>query len=742
MKTNRRDFLRITSLTAAGVVLGGTAAHKVFASGEYKNRMKRHKTATYCEVCFWKCAGWVYTDEQGEVWKVTGNELDPMCRGRLCPRGTGGVGMYHDPDRLKTPLIRKTENGKQVFREASWEEALTVIAAKMKALRDESGPESIALFNHGSGGKHFTTLLNAFGSENATAPSYAQCRGPREVGFELTFGKALDSPEPIDIENARCLVLIGSHIGENMHNSHIQEMSALIDKKAVIITVDPRLSTAAAHSTHWLPIKPATDIALLLAWMNVLITEELYDRKYVDKYCKGFPELAEYIRDKTPEWASSVTGLSAEQIRSTAFIMASSAPATLIHPGRHVTWYGDDTQRTRCIAILTALLGAYGKKGGYYIPQSVGLPGFPHPPFPKPSWSWKELITERYLFARSSVSNTFVDISHPDNKSDKKIRGWLVVGTNLIQTVPDQKRTLEAIDNLDLLVVVDTMPSEITGYADVVLPECTYIERSDHPRVTPGKKPTIALRTAAVEPKYLSKPASWIAKKLSLKLGLQDYFQYDDFEEVVKYQLENAGISYFDLIHKGVHTVELPEENCYISDDQEYVFGTPSGKIELYSDLLKDAGFDPLPVYTPHPEPAEGYYRLNYGRAPMHTFSRTANNPNLSALMASNDLWINPEVAEKHGITDGQEIWLKNQDEVISDFPIKVRLTERMNKASVYMVHGFGLNDRRLSKAFGKGISDTQLITKVMVDPIMGGTGMRGNFVTFLLTNPAKEAQQ
>ena len=170
----------------------------------------------------------------------------------------------------------------------------------------------------------------------------------------------------------------------------------------------------------------------------------------------------------------------------------------------------------------------------------------------------------------------------------------------------------------------------------------------------------------------------------------------------------------------------------FIGDGEDYEFPTNTGKIELYSTSLAAEGYDPMPVYTAHPEPYDGYYRLNYGRAPMHTFSRTANNPNLSDLMEENKLWVNPRVAKIWDLKNDQEIYLENQDGVISSFPIKVRITERIRWDSVYMVHGFGHNNRKLSKSFGKGVSDTELITAVEVDPLMGGTGMRGNFVTFI----------
>ncbi len=141
----------------------------------------------------------------------------------------------------------------------------------MLKIKAEYGPEAVALFSHGIGGTFLKHTLKAFGSPNSAAPSFAQCRGPRDVGFELTFGEAVGSPERTDIRNARCLVLIGSHLGENMHNTQVQEFADAIGSGATIIVADPRFSVAAGKAKHYLPIKPGTDLALLLAWMNVLV---------------------------------------------------------------------------------------------------------------------------------------------------------------------------------------------------------------------------------------------------------------------------------------------------------------------------------------------------------------------------------------------------------------------------------------------------------------------------------------
>ena len=735
--TSRRDFIKISALGLGGITLG-SGAYSLLRANIYEQLMMGDfpRIPTYCEVCFWKCAGWVEKDKKGSIAKVIGNADDPHCNGRLCPRGTGGVGMYHDPDRLTTPLIRVMENGKQTFRKATWDEALDLIASKMKGIKEKYGPEAFALFNHGSSGKHFGHLLKAYGSSNIVAPSYAQCRGPREVAWKATFGTTLGSPEPTDIRDTRCLVLIGSHLGENMHNSQVQEMSDAIDRGADIITVDPRYSTVASKSKYWLPIKPATDLALLLAWIHVLIEEDLYDKKYVEKYTSGFDRLKHHVRRMTPEWAYGITTIKPDVIRKTARLMAAAAPAAIIHPGRHVTWYGDDTQRSRAIAILNDLLGAWGRRGGYYFSESMPVPDYPAPAYPTPRWSWRDMHQGKYPLAGLAVSNAFIEASIPGEGKEHLLKGWLVSGTNLPLTLPEKDKFLQAVNNLEFIAVVDTMPMEITGYADVVLPECTYLERYDDIRTSPGREPFIALRMPAAEPLGDSKPANWMAEELGKRLGLGAYFDYENFSDTLDWQLKQVGSSLEEMKKIGVKKYARKGRPLYLKEGEEMLFNTSTGKIELYAHELERLGFDPLPNYTAHPQPPHNFYRLIYGRAPMHTFSRTANNPNLTDLMAENDVWVNPKVAKIWQLHNGQKVWLKNQDGIVTTYPIKVRITERIRWDSVYMVHGFGHSEKRLSRAFAKGASDSEMITNVPIDPIMGGTGLRGNFVTFLKEEP------
>jgi len=524
-----------------------------------------------------------------------------------------------------------------------------------------------------------------------------------------------------------------------MHNGQVQEMSEAIDKGATIITVDPRLSTAASKSKYWLPIKPSTDLALLLSWIHVLIYDELYNKEYVANYTEGFDALKEHVRTFTPEWAYGITTIKPELIRRTAQEMANAAPAAIVHPGGHTSWYGDDVQRARAVAILNALLGAWGNRGGIYFKEGIKVPDFPHPDYPKPRWSWQDTLNGRYPMAKESITNTIIEASIPAEGNLHPIKGRIGTGTNPVVGIPLKEQLLQAMQSLELLVVVDTMPMEITGYADVVLPECTYLERYDDLRATAHREPTLALRMPAVEPLYDTKPAWWIAKQIGERLGLGAYFNYTDFKEVIDWQLKQLGLSLEEMERIGVKKYAR-KTPAYLLPDTPHTFKTASGKIQLDSKELQYAGFDSMPVYTAHPQPEEGFYRLIYGRSPMHPFSRTAKNRNLVALMPENAVWVNPQVAELWGLKKDQTVWLRNQDGVVSNFPVKVRVTERIRWDSVYIVHGFGHHHKPLTYAFGRGVNDTELITNVMTDPIMGGTGMRGNFVTFLKDEPKREA--
>jgi len=457
----------------------------------------------------------------------------------------------------------------------------------------------------------------------------------------------------------------------------------------------------------------------------VLVSEQLYDREYVERHGYGFDAFKSEIAPFTPEWAYPVTTIPPDVIQETAREMARHRPASLVHPGRHVTWYGDDAQRSRAVALLNALLGTWGRKGGFFVPSSMPVPAYPYPPYPESERGKADNPGHRYPFADTPITTGLREATLTGQPYP--IKGWMVYATNLIHALPNEAETLRAIQNLDLLAVIDVIPSEIAGWADVVLPESVYLERYDDLNVELFRDPFIALRQPVVDPPADQKPNWWIARQLAVKLGLEAYFPWKHVEEYLDYRLRAAGHSLVELKQKGI--IRGPRPPVYFEEGVKPAFPTPSGKIEFYSNQLKQAGFDPVPRYRPHAEPPAGSFRLLYGRAPVHSFSRTQTNPLLSEMMRENEVWLNVEVARRMGLKGGDWVRLKNQDGVVSN-RVRLKATPRIRGDCVYMVHGFGHSARGLGRAFMRGASDSGLITRYAVDPLMGGSGMSVNFVT------------
>ena len=190
MSVSRRGFIKISSTTFGAAALGsglvtdgwGLDRSTTADPGTEGDRV----VPTFCELCFWNCGVLAHVKD-GTVTKIVGNPAHPLSRGRLCPRGTGGMGLLYDPDRLRTPLIRTQARGAQEFQAVSWEDALDEVAGKLQAVKEKYGPEALALYSHGYGGSWFKTLMSAYGSANIAAPSFAQCRGSREAALAAAW---------------------------------------------------------------------------------------------------------------------------------------------------------------------------------------------------------------------------------------------------------------------------------------------------------------------------------------------------------------------------------------------------------------------------------------------------------------------------------------------------------------------------------------------------------------------------
>lgn len=567
------SFFKCSALASAGLSLG-IPAQQVFEARASETLPKLAEVPTFCELCFWNC-GLFAKGANGKVIKLDGNPLSERGRGRLCARGNGGLGLLYDPDRIKYPMINEGKRGEPKWKRASWDEALGFMAGKMARIKQEYGPEALALLLHGNGGSFWKNLVEAYGSPNHAEPSFANCRGPRDVGFVLTYGMDAGSPEYYDFQSSRYIVLLGHHLGENAHNSQVQDVVLGVANGAKLVVVDPRCSNIAAKANTWLPIRPATDMALLLAWIKVLVDEELYDKPYVETLATGFDDLKAALDEATPAWASQQTGIPEETIVRIAREMASHKPNVCVSAGRYGTWYGDDTQRARAIAILNALLGSWGRPGGYYLPAMGSLPKYPGvPAYPETEEKVKHYPFELLQATTSLKEATLSADPYP-------IKGWIAYGSNLIRTLPNPKETIEAIQKPEMFAVVDVLPSasRLGG-----LPR-SLANGSASRLISHGRTLMATSRPAA----------TWQASHLRSS--------------------RRRGSLSSRRITTPIPTFQPPP-----------TLRTPSGKSEPVSSLMAEAGVDAVPRYTKHPEPPQGHFRLLFGRSPVHSFSRTVNN--------------------------------------------------------------------------------------------------------------------
>jgi thiosulfate reductase/polysulfide reductase chain A len=729
-KISRRSFIKISGTVGAGAAVGISAPSSKAKAADKRTPKKIERIPSVCEQCFWRC-GIIATVEDGVLKNIEGNPLHPNNRGKICARGNAGVALVYETDRLKNPMIRVGERGSGKWKEISWDDALDYTAEKLLAVAKKYGIESNGLFSHGASATFINDLYSFWGSPNNAAPSFAQCKGSRDVGYELTYGENMGSPERIDLENAKVITLIGSALGENIHTGQIIDFTNGLANGAKLIAVDPRFSTAASKANWWLPIKPGTDTALVLAWINEIIKQKGYDVNFVKNSTTGFSDLENHVKNFTPEWAEKITEIPADVIRDTAKAMMDAKPAVVIHPGRHVAWYGNDVQRARSMAILSALLGIWGQKGGYFLkskfPVSYNALNIPDPP--KPKRQRVDGAGYRFPFANPEEGLTQELVQATLTQKPYPIKSWMVWGQNIFNSIPAKRDTRKAIDNLDFYAVVDVRPTEPTWYADIILPEDTYLERYDALITVPGwREQYVSLRQPVVKRQLNTRPGWWIAKELGKRLGLSAFYPYDDYEEVIKYQLKDTGISFTKLKKDGV--VTFPAKP-YLNEGEIYSFNTPDKKVQLYSKELKDLGFDPLPIFQPVNDPPRGFFRLVYGMMPVHSHGKTESNPWLNTLISEPHLWINDTIARSMNLKNEDEVIVENQDGIKSG-KIKISITPGMRPDAVFLPHGFGGNDRGLLNYTRRNVSDNNLISKYTVDPISGGTGLRVNFVRLI----------
>lgn len=717
---SRRHFLGLGAAALGGLALSSIPFSQVLAAPTGDSHLPPVKfdreVFTLCEQCVWRC-GLRAKVLNGKVYKLDGNPNHPHSNGMLCPRGQAGIATLYDPDRLQFPMVRAGERGSGLWRRVSWDEALSYTAGKMQSIKEQFGAEAMIFSaTHCLAQAQFENLLRAFGSPNY-GTQRSLCFNAMIMAGLTTYG--IQEPDR-DYNGAKYIIYAGRNLAESISNSETQDLIAAIARGVRVVLLDPRFTKTASKATEWLPIRPGTDLAFFLALLNVIIAEDLYNKDFCAKYTIGFDELAQAVKDYTPEWAASKTEIPAATIRRIAREFASAAPHAFAHPNWRTSNFVNSFQAERAISILNAVVGNWGQPGGLQPSageNGVALGSVPQPSYPRVTALRLDGVPWKYPLVPMDIG-VFQEIRDAVVAGKPyPAHGWFVYRQNPVASLPDRRKTLEAFSKLDLVVTVDTTMNDTAWFSDVVLPEASYLERYD-PLSVVGD--AVFLRQPAVPPLAESKSGLWIFKELGTRLGLQDYFQYKDDEDYLRQVIQPLGISLEELKAKGYYR---PPKGAEANTD--FKFDTPSGKIELSSSSLAKANFPAVPVWQEPPAPPADQFYLLTGKVAQHTQFGTQNNRLLHELFPKNTVWIHTQPASARGIKDGDWVFVESP---VGKVKIQATVTEGIRPDCVFMTPGFGHLSKGNRTSYGQGASDSDLHV-TYTDPASGGQALSQTFV-------------
>lgn len=711
----RRTFFKGAAALGAAAMLGGCApqemketdgADAAGAGGENAVVEVKHAWCKMCGPARTHCST-LCTVRDGRWTNVEGNPEAGNNYGRgsrtLCAKGNAAMHTVYSPTRLLYPMKRTGEKGEGKFEQITWDEALDTIAAKLKEQKEQYGAESYAVLSPqfyavlGSLGRRF---LNVHGSPNYLHS--AICNSQRMFSRLVTIGgpehaKATDTA-PGQLGKTKLLVVWGF----NSENSAVNQgnPNARMNAKEggmQIVDIRPMQEGLGAHADYWLPVRPGTDTALALAFLNVIIGEDLYDHDFVENWTTGFDELAEHVTQFTPAWAAEITGLPEEQITEVARLMGTVKPMG-INCGNGIGDQANDGHWTvACACLIEAITGNLGIAGG----GGAGMV------MPEPLIKTKgiDLLTDRLPESdedkangwMAGVSNLvapetprwFQDMvtqeSGPTSAYNKGLQSILtedpyplrfVFGqsSNPMSATRQPKTIAEALKKLDYYVVMDTAWNSSCDYADIVLPATTQYESADQFATKNSPAGTfIGINQVISEPPGETRSDWQYYLDLAVKMGYGADFWDGDIDKMLNEQLDGSGVTLEELREKGYVFKERtdgakPTEPAY--QDYEKMFANlPGGKVQCVNEWIGDkpnamdtGTIERVPVYKGAPESIVGTpdvaaeYPLVISdvhayRLCNHSYYHDV--PYLRELQPEPWVKINPATGAKYGIADG-----------------------------------------------------------------------------------------
>ena len=684
------------------------------------------KIKTHCRGCHGACGVIVHVKD-GKVIKVEGNPDSPITHGTMCTKGLSITQTAYHPNRILYPMKKVGEKLSGKWERITWDEALGTIATKFQAVIDEYGPEYIVV-GQGTGRdyeSHLYRFANQLGTPNVLTAGHF-CYVSRVSASLVTCGNL----PVVDyyVNEPKCIIIWATNpMWTNADEYKGENFMRAIKNGAKLINIDPRKSFYAGKADIWLQIRPGTDCAMAFGFHRVLIEEDLYDKDFAENYIHGWDAFKERVMKDYPlEKVQEITWVDKDLIREAARMYATTKPA-----GLH--WGVPTEQSINCTDFTRTAIGLMAITGNLDAPGGNAL--FVNPPtrtvaeFGRHKDLTKEVLDKR-LGGKEFRLGARVAFINPKKAWDSivygepyQLKAGLLCGTNPVVGRANAKEAYAALEKLEFLVVIDHFMTPTAELADIFLPASTWVEQN-HVADNWKRHGYVFARQKCVEI-----GEAWQDHKIFLELGKRMGQEWwPTVEDALDYLLEPSGLTWEQFKEKQY----LQGEMVYYKY-KERGFSTPTRKVELWSTILEKWGRDPLPKYvevpeSPYstPEVAKKYpYIFNAGLRTM-TYFHTANRmiPWLREIRPDPTCEIHPETAKKHGIEDGQWVFIESPRGRIKQ---RAKLFDGIDPRVIVAEHGWWYPEIK-DPGHGWDISNANILTDnayETCDPNMGSTNVR-----------------
>ena len=603
-----------------------------------------------------------FSVKDDKIVSVSGRQ-GPANAGRLCVKGRYGFDYIANPERLTSPLIRREDVPKSAsmpfdpanplthFREASWEEALDMAAGRLARVRDEHGPSAMAGFGSAKGTNEEAYLVQklvrtGFGTNNVDHCTRL-CHASSVAALLENIGSGAVTASFAECRNAEAIIVIGANPTVN-HPVAATFIKNAAQRGARLYILDPRGQHLDRYATESLRFSPGSDVAMLNAMINVIITEELYDADYVAKQTEGFEDLKARTAHTTPEAMAPICGVDADTLRRVARGYATAGSA-MIFWGMGISQHTHGTDNSRCLISLALLTGNVGRAGTGLHPlrgqnnvqgaSDAGLIPMFFPDYKPVTDAETRAKYEDFWGKTLDPERGLTVVEITDAAYDGDIKAMYIMGENPAMSDPDQEHARTALANLDILVVQDIFMTETAAFADVILPASAFPEKDGTVTNTDRR---VQMGRAAVPMPGQAQQDWWIIQELANRMGLNWTYSHprDVFAEMRMVMPSLTGISWQRLDDEGAVTYPCADEN---SAGREVIFGdgfpTENGRGRM----------TPAEVLPPDETPdAEYPIVLTTGRLleHWHTGSMTRRSSVLDALEPEPEVHMAPETLQ------------------------------------------------------------------------------------------------